>query len=124
MIKLSELKEYSGTDASKEISLYEYGLLCVEQHEEELHCYYGVGCDDEGNYNMFCSGSITKPEIDSMINENWFHKHVFFSFLGMEEKNWLSSDSYISKLSDLLSYYGFENIMGSNYEEPFEILNE
>lgn len=123
MKKLSELKDYQGTDYSNEESLFVYGLLCKEEGQE-IHCYYGVGNDNESNYNLFCSGGITKDEIDSVINENWFHKHGFFKFLGMEEKDWIVSAIYVSKLSDLLSYYGFENIMGTTYEEPFEILNE
>lgn len=124
MKKLSELKDYQGTDASNEISLYEYGLLGKEEDKGRIHCYYSVGADEEGNYVLFCSGGITKNEIDSIINENWFNKSSFFSFLGTKERYWVCATNYISKLSDLLSYYGVENIMGCSYEEPFEILNE
>lgn len=125
MIKLSELKDYQGTDASQETSLYEYGLLCKEEDKGRIHCYYGVGIGRSGlTYYLFCSGGITKNEIDDIINENWFNKSSFFSFLGTKERYWVCATNYISKLSDLLCFYGFENIMGSTYEEPFEILNE
>jgi hypothetical protein len=127
MKTLSELiaEGYTGTDANVGTSLYEYGLLCKEEENGRIHCYYGVGSGRSGlTYELFCSGGITKREIDSVINEGWFHKLSFFQFLGQEEKNWLVCANYISKISDLLCYYGFENIFGTTYEKPFEIFNE
>lgn len=122
MDKLSNYSDYSGTDFSNEISLYEYGLLCKKQDNNDIHCIIGAGVDKSGNYNKFCSSSITEEDIEIITNESWFDKESFLSFVGMTSSDWNNS-GYINKIADMISYYGLENIFGSPYNY-FEIENE
>jgi|WetSurMetagenome_2_1015567.scaffolds.fasta_scaffold656430_2 hypothetical protein len=124
MKNLTELSDYSGIDVSNEISLFEYGILAKETGEnDELHVWYGIESDESGDYTKFDHGYITKSNINSLLDESWFDKDSFLSFIGMTEKDWKSDEHYISKLHDLFQYYGYENIMGSCYY-PIEITNE
>jgi len=122
MDKLSNYSDYSGIDFSNEISLYEYGLLCKKQYNNDIHCIIGAGVDESGNYNKFCSSSITEEDIEIITNESWFNKELFLSFVGMTSSDWNNS-GYINKISDMISYYGLENIFGSPYNY-FEIKND
>jgi hypothetical protein len=119
-IKLSDLKEYSGIDKSNEISLYEYGLLCLIHNDNTIHCYYGIGSTDGCNYDTFDSVTLSKWEIIDLFNE--LNKLGLLSFTGQSEKEFLNL-SPIQQLSDLKSYFGVENIFGTTYES-FEIENK
>jgi len=119
-IKLSDLKEYSGIDKSNEISLYEYGLLCLIHNDNTIHCFYGVGSLDGCNYDTFDYTTVSKKEIIDLFNE--LDKISFLDYTGQTEENFLSDDS-IHQLYDLKSYFGVENIFGTIYES-FEIENK
>lgn len=121
MKKLSELTGFKGTDISNEISLFEYGLLCKDEGEEGIHCLFGVTKEDD-YYTKFNSGWISQDEIVEKINEKWFDKKAFFSYLGTKERYWLCF-TFIVQISDLLSYYGYENIFGSS-QFSIEIEND
>lgn len=124
MKKLSNYLDYCGTDASNEISLFEYGLLC-KKTGHEIHCIIGAGVDDEGNYNKFHSSSITEGAITRITNESWFDKNGFLSYIGQTEEDFLNS-WFVNKIADMILYYGFENIFGSPYGDIcyFDIINK
>ena len=128
MKTLKSLKNYCGIDANIEISLFEYGLLCRQYQrsikkrsikKNDIHVWYGIQTDTSGNYNLFESAWITEKEINDFLNEDWFDKKAFLSYVGMNEKIWKAC-YYPTKIHDLLQYYGFENIFGSCYY-PIEI---
>lgn len=119
-IKLSDLNEYSGIDKSNEISLYEYGLLC-KVTDNNIHCYYGTGSDESGNYNKFDCIDTSEEDINSIISDDWFHLDDILSFVGMTEEQFMNEEP-INKIHDMLQYYGYENIFGSCYSS-FEIEN-
>ena len=119
-MKLSELKNYSGIDVSNEISLFEYGLLCDVTNLDDIHCFYGIGSNDGCNYDTFDCGNISNQEINDLLDE--LDKSGLLSYVGMPETDWKNS-FVISKLHDLLSYFGYENIFGSCYNS-FEIGND
>ena len=121
-IKLSELKDYEGIDASLEISLYEYGLL-TKKENKNIHVWCGVGADKSGNYIEFVSYNTTEEELNNIINESWFDKKAFFQTADIKDDKEYKKLWYVHKLSDLLCYYGHENVLGSCYF-PIEIIND
>ena len=131
MKNLNDYKDFHGVDASNEISLFEYGLLCKQYtkdgRKDEYFCVYGVSSNNNTNeYNKFDTGYITEEELNNLVTgKNWMNESDINSFLdcnGMKLPAWLEL-SFISKLHDLISYYGYENIMGSSYN-TFEITND
>ena len=129
MKKLSNYNDFHGIDVSNEISLFEYGLL-VKQYtkdgrKDEYFCIYGVGSDEYGNYNTFDTGYITEEELNNLIQgKEWMNHNDIVSFLasyGTTSDEWMEL-SFISKLHDLIGYFGYENIMGLSYN-TFEIEN-
>ena len=111
---------FEGIDASLETSLFEYGLIWakgIEGHENDYHFIYGVGNDGE-SYTSFDWGDIA---VDTNPTEEWnfVDWDEVGSFVGMSEED-LLKQPLPQLVFDLISYYGFENIMGSSYY-PFEI---
>jgi hypothetical protein len=118
-LKLSDLHGYSGIDKSNDISLYEYGLLINDNDINDIHCYYGIGSNDGCNYDTFDCGNISGKEIIALFYE--LNKAGLLSYTGINESDWLNM-SPVNQISDLLSYFGYENIFGTSYNS-FEIDN-
>lgn len=113
---------YSGTDANLETSLYEYGLIWIkgaEGHEKDFHFIYGVGLDQEGNYNKFDWADVS---IDTDPEKEWdfVEWEKVGEFVGMSKEEFLKQ-SIPFIVYDLIAYYGCENIFGSSYD-PFDII--
>jgi hypothetical protein len=106
--KLSEYTDYDGTDASLEISLYEYGLLwkLKDPEKKEYDIVYGVDTDANCNYRRFASTTMSEKEFIELTEESWFDKKGFDSFRGTEEI------SFPDDLYSAIRYYGNENIFG------------
>lgn len=121
VMKLSDLKEYSGIDKSNEISLFEYGLLCKVNNLNDIHCYYGVGSNNGSNYDTFDCMEISKKEVIDLFKE-LSPSSLFLTYIGMTEEQFLKQDT-IHQIYDLKSYYGNENIFGTCYTS-FEIEND
>ena len=123
METITQLKKegFFGPDASLEISLFEYGLICKETSKDNFLFYYGVGIDDEGNYNLFDYCNYSKQDIIELTNEDWFNLDDVLSCCGLTKKEFFSSHP-VSQIHDLIGYYGPENIFGSSYF-PFEVAN-
>jgi len=117
VIKKFEKAGYKGIDASLEISLFEYGLIVSSNTDEngEYHIIYGLDMDDEGGYIAFeqCCYS-EKSLLEDTIYESWFKQDGFLNYLGMTLKEWLELP-VVHKISDMLSYYGYQNIFGETY---------
>jgi hypothetical protein len=112
--------DYRGIDADLETSLFEYGFIALDIPEtRELQL---IICSQhyQENFKRIITGWFSYQDIDSSINESWFHKEHFFSFLGCNESEWLNQ-SYIMKIYDLFSYYGFENF-GFSFYNSFSLL--
>jgi len=118
-----------GMDADLETSLKEYGLAWIETDDEFLF-YYGIDygpLNDEYDDGMegyikfdFCSLS---KDWDFKNEFNWVDWKGIESYIGMN----FDDLTFTQKISDLLSYYGYENIFGSTYWEGltyFEITGE
>lgn len=109
---------FVGTDASNEISLLEYSLLVSnEPHEDGSGSHFCVYKIAEDTYGC---GHIYPNDIDNILKgEDWASNEDiqgFLSFVG-EDGNlsgYLES-SLIHKISDLMQYFGTENIFGTDY---------
>jgi hypothetical protein len=107
---LEELGFY-GIDASLEESLTEYHLAIKpsEQYRGEFTILYSVPhYDGENRVWMICT--LPPEHFTDKINESWFDKSAFFSFVDSTESIWLLMP-LVSQIQDLISYYGVDNIM-------------
>ena len=102
-----------GPDVDIETSLKEYGLAWIETDTDILF-YYGINHNDE-EYFMFDFCSLDK-DIDILDDYDWVNFNDIYSFVGMSEDEW-NERPFTSKIEDLMSYYGYENVFGSSYWE-------
>jgi hypothetical protein len=113
-------KEWIGTDASLDISLFEYGLLVCKNHScnlpDEWFCLVGVSTDEEGNYISFDYGYIRDNEL---MEEDWIDWNSLMSYVGSKLEEWKQLP-FVQKLFDLINYYGYENFGFGEYNS-FEI---
>lgn len=100
---------WHGIDASKEISLLEYGLLVRwDRSKQSFQCIYKIGKDRWGIAFM------TNREIDQVIMEDWFDLGGFQGCVGTPIGSWISG-GFVTKAHDLVSYVGYENVFGMTY---------
>jgi hypothetical protein len=103
---------FFGIDASLEISMDEY-QLAIKQ------CISSVDGLPTDNYIALYKNSQNDWECNQdteecfmeKFHEDWFEKEAFLSFVGSIETDWLTLP-LIVKLSDMISFYGTQNIMG------------
>lgn len=100
-------KKLQGNDASQEISLKEYGLAWIETKTDILF-YYSI--DTDNTRFDFCS--IPK-DYDVFKEHNWADWADVENYVGSPMK-----DQYLTQqITDLMSYYGAENIFGISHCE-------
>jgi hypothetical protein len=127
---MKNLWNWQGVDADLETSLMECGLVwCKNEsctNEDELFFLYPspFGCvDGEGDHLFGCAYN-RESEVNDLVNgKDWMKPaqiEGFLSFVGMERKAWLEL-SHGQKVADLVSYFGVENILGTDYNpQPLE----
>ncbi len=111
--RLSE-KAWRGIDASAEISLFEYDMLWKEKKDEFqfIHlCSHGKG---------FTFGWF-KKNLDFLKEFSWVKWDEFLSFVGDSNFDEWNKKYLPFKIYELVSYYGIENIFGSDYHEGFSV---
>jgi hypothetical protein len=108
-------KNYKGIDADLETSLEEYGFVArpiTVDYPDEFFVIYKMG------ENQYGSGHIRESELDAIVNgTEWASDEDINSMLenvDFTKEDWMNL-SFESKLSDLISYWGTENIMGTDY---------
>ena len=108
-------KNYQGTDADLETSLEEYGFVARPikvDYEDEYFVIYKMGD------NQYGSGHIRESELDAIVNgSEWASEEDVASMLdtiGATKEEWFKL-SFTHKFSDLVSYWGTENIIGTDY---------
>ena len=111
----------TGIDASIEISLGEYGFAWKEVGGD-YHIYYGIACDDNGDYTRFDWADIPKntgvrKEFDWITENDW---QYFLGFTGFTEEEFLEQPLPY-KIWDLYRYFGYLNIFGESYTEGVTI---
>ena len=117
-----EKAEFIGIDASLETSLFEYGLIWHENDQDgDTKFIYGIRNTGD-SYNLFDYGFYNEKQFTDLIDSSWFDLNGLLSCVGENKENWLTR-RLGDRISDCLSYYGFENIFGSSYG-GFEIENK
>lgn len=103
---------FIGTDANVETSLFEYGvIMSTNEHEDGSGTHFVIYRQGE----KFGCGHISECEVNELINEPWFDRPNFMRCVDEDSTSWVRLPM-ITKLHDLLSYYGSENIMGTDYD--------
>ena len=108
---------FTGPDASLDESLFEYGIAYKVTDDEILFIYgtqYGY---DE--YIRFDRCTIN-TDIDIAKEYDWADLKAVQSVNGYSTKDW-NTLPLEQKITDLLRYYGYDNLFGSSYWEGFTI---
>ena len=109
--KLEKMNFY-GTDVNLEISLMEYGLICREW-ENSYQFIYVTEWKGYEEPELFDVSILSDSEINEVFDD-LNDDNGMLNFVGMEETEWKELPT-IHKVSDLISYWGYENIFGSAY---------
>lgn len=111
---IEELKKlgFKGIDADLETSIFEYGLCWLDRDDDYLF-YHKI----ETGFDW----STINKNIHFWEEFDWVDKEQFLSFIGVTEKNFNIMPLPYA-ISDLLNYYGYQNVFGSSYCEGFEIV--
>jgi hypothetical protein len=130
-MNLSELyrRDFSGLDVNLDISLGEYGLAWKEykrnyKDKKKGDCLfvYGIGGDEFPGlgfvYTSFDHCHLSPS--DFISDYDWADFSAVASMCGMDKEDWLEL-SFPSRIADMVSYYGTENIFGSSYYGGFSI---
>lgn len=107
-----EASKWYGTDSDKEISLEEYHLLVKENGEGEYDVIYKYGEDQYAYHHS--SDELVNNIVDGKEWADEKSLERFFDFVGMNKEEWKEM-RFVNKLSDLIQYYGAENILGTTY---------
>lgn len=105
-----------GLDANPQISLLEYRLLVREKiNVVQIICAHDYIVDTE-HPRHYTIDRLEKCELDNFFEENsWADKDGVFDFADIKgDKSWRRLD-YLNKIDILISYYGFQNIIGDYY---------
>lgn len=105
---LYDHSQLEGMDDNIETSLKEYGLAWIEAEDEYLF-YYGIEYGEEG-WERFDCCSLQK-DLDFKDEYLFVDWDSINSFIGMS----FDDMTFPQKISDLLSYYGYQNIFGETY---------
>ena len=101
-----------GVDLSLEISLYEHGFVLGKNESyniaNEYYILYKISED------VYDHGYINESDLDNIVKCS-DKIESFLDFVGCTDSNeWLGLNIVI-KVSDMFSYWGYENIMGGTY---------
>jgi len=108
--------KWVGPDRDLQTSLFDYDLVMVQKpdrdYEDEWFVVYQIG------KNLFGTSFIREKELDDLIDgREWANEKDIQSFLrsvDSTKEQW--KDVYVvMKLMELISYWGQENILGSDY---------
>ena len=119
--KLESLK-FEGGDACLSTSLFEYGLLWHEG-EAETTFIYGIAISPNGyDFNLFDRCTIAN-DCDVLNEYDWCDFEGVYKYNGTTVEEWAKLPLQV-KISDLVSFYRYENIFGSTYCEGFTVKEE
>lgn len=109
------MNNIEGVDNCIETSLFDYGLAWIlSDCKTEYIFYYGIS-GDNGEYKTFDSSFIA-ADIDIYKEYDWVNFEKIYSYTSTDKKDF-DTYSLTGQISDLLSYYGYENVFGSSYYE-------
>jgi hypothetical protein len=105
---------FIGVDVDLEISLFKYGSIISEQeHSDGSGTHFAVYMIDEDHFG---TGHITEEEIEKIGIEGFgtLGNNGFADWLGQTVEDW-TNNSITTKLNDILQYYGYLNVFGTDY---------
>lgn len=108
-----KIATWHGVDSSKEESLFVYG--CLARYTPKNKSYEVIYRHPyiQGNWD---SCWMAEAELDAFLQESWFKKERFLSYVGMDENEWLES-TFIQKVHDLISWECATNYFGEPYDK-------
>ena len=111
------VKNLNGVDANVETSLKEYGIAwhISKDDPKNVTVWYGVRRDNNGDWDRFDSSHVP-VDMDVYQEYDWVDYKDVYSFVGMDKEEWDKLD-IMSKVYNLISYYGCDEILGSCYWE-------
>ncbi len=113
---------YEGSDSCIETSLFEYGLIWIEINKEKKQDEYRFIYK---NGELFSYSFMNKKTFIGYMNCEEFideeNLKQLLSYCGQTKEQLI--ESFPLSVSDLVSYYGTENIFGTDYN-PYEIVGE
>jgi hypothetical protein len=109
--------KWEGIDSDLETSLEEYGAIAnqpeTRDYPDEWFIIYKISDD------AYDTGWIRESELNKIIaGKEWADDNDIEQFLntqGMSKKEWLALP-FIVKLTDMLGYWGYEEILGGSYD--------
>ena len=110
-----EAKGYEGIDADLETSLFEYGLIWLEQDGGEYRIVYGHDVDDHGNYVTFHTAHFNKSEL-TLEGYDWIDDEN-------EKLELQETQGTPEFLYQIRSLHETENTFGTTYLAGVQILN-
>ena len=117
-IEKLEQEGFEGPDACLMISLFEYGLAWRETDEGILFIY-GIKHGMSGDYTRFDRCTLAK-DTDPKEEWSWANWDDLCNFTG-DGTAYPEDYPLTQVVSDLLNYYGYENVFGASYWEGFAI---
>ena len=120
-IPLLEAQGWQGTDASLEISIFEYDFAWRELGESDAY-----GDDHLFLYRITDRKSpvfdrtAMNSKLDLRKEYDWVDWDSFLSTAGCGNEEW-DAQPFAIRIYDLFNQYGYENIFGSSYWEGFTI---
>lgn len=119
MKKISDYEKegFEGLDCNLETSLFEYGLMWKED-KDEIRFVYGIKNSEKG-FELFDHSTISK-NINPRTEWNWVDWDAIEKFTNTKLEDY---GLLVHLVSDLLAYYGYEEIFGSCYW-PLNIEND
>lgn len=115
---LMELGYEGSVDCNLETSLFEYGLIHLEHGNGAYTIVYGVEMEDD-EYINFDTANFDDDDLKDILEASWCDVAAVARCCGQTKDFWLNQP-FMSKVHDLISYYGRENVFGSSYY-PYEI---
>jgi len=124
--------KWEGVDVDIEESLFEYGFVVTKDMKEitkpdEYFVLYKI------NDDAFGTGYYRESELDNIVKgEEWASEKAikgFLNFTGDNTKEEFLKSRFVDKLQCLISYWGYENILGSEYnpsnkKQALKMINE
>lgn len=108
---------WHGVDANKAISLFEYGLLVrYVSKEKEWQCVYRNPYEP----TKFSYRWMNENDMSEMFLTGWAKDDLqyFCSYVGETWNDWLLRP-VATRIHDLFTYYGAEEIFGNNYDSLY-----
>ena len=124
IIKHLEKDGYLGGDVSLHISLFEYGLLVLNNGNGEYNCIFGVTVDLNGIYNCFDCIDITINDIREGFESD---KEGIMSYIGAEtEPDWdnLAMCDTIYLIQSISNYNGYIKSVMTGGSELYELVDD